>query len=149
MHFPEDMIILEKLDRVKPVTVVYNNLKKKKYFVKRFTVGVTKGTQNYIEKSKDIITELVLTDWKPVIELVYRDKSIETKKIDLSSFISIKGLKAKGNQLEHKEIKLINKLDPIHYEPPVNDLNDIEVVDEKIDSNLDSDEVSAQTKLDF
>ena len=78
-----------------------------------------------------------------------KENSGPTKKIDLSSFISIKGLKAKGNQLEHKEIKLINKLDPIHYEPPVNDLNDIEVVDEKIDSNLDSDEVSAQTKLDF
>ena len=24
MHFPEDMIILEKLDRVKPVTIIYN-----------------------------------------------------------------------------------------------------------------------------
>ena len=149
MHFPEDMIILEKLDRVKPVTVVYNNLKKKKYFVKRFTVGLTKGTQNYIEKSKDLVTELVLTDWKPVIEIVYRDKSIETKKIDLSNFISVKGLKAKGNQLEHKEIKLINKLDPIPYEPPLNDLNDIEVVDEKIDSNFNDDEASTQTKLDF
>ena len=149
MHFPEDMIILEKLDRVKPVTVVYNNLKKKKYFVKRFTVGLTKGTQNYIEKSKDLVTELVLTDWKPVIEIVYRDKSIETKKIDLSNFISVKGLKAKGNQLEQKEIKLINKLDPIPYEPPLNDLNDIEVVDEKIDSNFNDDEVSTQTKLDF
>ena len=149
MHFPEDMIILEKLDRVKPVTVVYNNLKKKKYFVKRFTIGLTKGTQNYIEKSKDLVTELVLTDWKPVIEIVYRDKSIETKKIDLSNFISVKGLKAKGNQLEHKEIKLINKLDPIPYEPPLNDLNDIEVVDEKIDSNFNDDEVSTQTKLDF
>ena len=149
MHFPEDMIILEKLDRVKPVTVVYNNLKKKKYFVKRFTVGLTKGTQNYIEKSKDLVTELVLTDWKPLIEIVYRDKSIEPKKIDLSNFISVKGLKAKGNQLEHKEIKLINKLDPIPYEPPLNDLNDIEVVDEKIDSNFNDDEVSNQTKLDF
>ena len=149
MHFPEDMIILEKLDRVKPVTVVYNNLKKKKYFVKRFTIGLTKGTQNYIEKSKDLETELVLTDWKPVIEIVYRDKSIETKKIDLSNFISVKGLKAKGNQLENKEIKLINKLDPIPYEPPLNDLNNIEVVDEKIDSNFNDDEVNTQTKLDF
>ena len=149
MHFPEDMIILEKLDRVKPVTVVYNNLKKKKYFVKRFTIGLTKGTQNYIEKSKDLVTELVLTDWKPLIEIVYKDKSIEPKKIDLSNFISVKGLKAKGNQLEQKEIKLINKLDPIPYEPPLNDLNDIEVVDEKIDSNFNDDEASTQTKLDF
>jgi len=149
MHFPEDMIILEKLDRVKPVTIIYNNLKKKKYFIKRFIIGVTKGTQNYIEKSKDIITEIVLTDWKPMIEIVYKDKSIESKKIDISSYIAVKGLKAKGNQLDQKEIKLINKLDPIPYHPPVNDLNNIEVVDEKIDSNEDNDGSNNQTKLDF
>ena len=149
MHFPEDMIIMEKLDRVKPFTIIYNNLKKKKYFIKRFIVGVTKGTQNYIEKSKDIITEIVLTDWKPMIEIVYKDKSIESKKIDISSYIAVKGLKAKGNQLDQKEIKLINKLDPIPYHPPVNDLNNIEVVDEKIDSNEDNDGSNNQTKLDF
>ena len=149
MHFPEDMIILEKLDRVKPVTIIYNNLKKKKYFIKRFIIGVTKGTQNYIEKSKDIITEIVLTDWKPMIEIVYKNKSIESKKIDISSYIAVKGLKAKGNQLDQKEIKLINKLEPIPYQPPVNDLNNIEVIDEKIDLNEDTDEVNNQTKLDF
>ena len=149
MHFPEDMIIMEKLDRVKPFTIIYNNLKKKKYFIKRFIIGVTKGIQNYIEKSKDIITEIVLTDWKPMIEIVYKDKSIESKKIDISSYIAIKGLKAKGNQLDQKEIKLINKLDPIPYQPPVNDLNNIEVVDEKIDSNEDNNGSNNQTKLDF
>ena len=149
MHFPEDMIIMEKLDRVKPFTIIYNNLKKKKYFIKRFIIGVTKGTQNYIEKSKDIITEIVLTDWKPMIQIVYKDKSIESKKIDISSYIAVKGLKAKGNQLDKKEIKLINKLDPIPYQPPVNDLNNIEVVDEKIDSNEDNDGSNNQTKLDF
>ncbi|MFL2592199.1 MAG: DNA gyrase/topoisomerase IV subunit A [Flavobacteriaceae bacterium] len=149
MHFPEDMIILEKLDRVKPVTIIYNNLKKKKYFIKRFIIGVTKGTQNYIEKSKDIITEIVLTDWKPMIEIVYKDKLIESKKIDISSYIAVKGLKAKGNQLDQKEIKLINKLDPIPYQPPVNDLNNIEVVDEKIDSNEDNNGSNNQTKIDF
>ena len=149
MHFPEDMIIMEKLDRVKPFTIIYNNLKKKKYFIKRFIIGVTKGTQNYIEKSKDIITEIVLTDWKPMIEIVFKDKSMESKKIDISSYIAVKGLKAKGNQLDQKEIKLINKLDPIPYQPPVNDLNNIEVVDEKIDSNEDNDRSNNQTKLDF
>ena len=149
MHFPEDMIIMEKLDRVKPFTIIYNNLKKKKYFIKRFIIGVTKGTQNYIEKSKDIITEIVLTDWKPMIEIVYKNKSIESKKIDISSYIAVKGLKAKGNQLDQKEIKLINKLEPIPYQPPVNDLNNIEVVDEKIDLNEDTDEVNNQTKLEF
>ena len=75
--------------------------------------------------------------------------SIECKKIDISSYIAVKGLKAKGNQLDQKEIKLINKLDPIPYQPPVNDLNNIEVVDEKIDSNEDNDGSNNQTKLDF
>ena len=76
-------------------------------------------------------------------------QKIESKKIDISSYIAVKGLKAKGNQLDQKEIKLINKLDPIPYQPPVNDLNNIEVVDEKIDSNEDNDGSNNQTKLDF
>ena len=48
MHFPEDMIILEKADRAKPISIAYFNKKKKKYFVKRFVLGLLKGNQSFI-----------------------------------------------------------------------------------------------------
>ena len=152
MHFPEDMIILEKADRSKPISVVYFNKKKKKYYVKRFLLGVLKGTQNFIDDSKYNTVEIVSYDWKPVIEVVTKSKKeIEKNNINLFEFISVKGIKALGNQLVSKEVKEINLLDPIPYEPEIKELNQIEVIDEQIDNddNISNEGESSQIELDF
>ena len=152
MHFPEDMIILEKADRSKPISVVYFNKKKKKYYVKRFLLGVLKGTQNFIDDSKNSTVEIVSYDWKPVIEVITKSKKeIEKNNINLFEFISVKGIKALGNQLVSKEVKEINLLDPIPYEPEVKELNQIEVIDEQIDNddNISNEGESSQIELDF
>ena len=152
MHFPEDMIILEKADRSKPISVVYFNKKKKKYYVKRFLLGVLKGTQNFIDDSKNSTVEIVSYDWKPVIEVVTKsNKEIEKNNINLFEFISVKGIKALGNQLVSKEVKEINLLDPIPYEPEIKELNQIEVIDEQIDNddNISNEGESSQIELDF
>ena len=152
MHFPEDMIILEKADRSKPISVVYFNKKKKKYYVKRFLLGVLKGTQNFIDDSKNSTVEIVSYDWKPVIEIITKSKKeIEKNNINLYEFISVKGIKALGNQLVSKEVKEINLLDPIPYEPEIKELNQIEVIDEQIDNddNISNEGESSQIELDF
>ena len=152
MHFPEDMIILEKADRSKPISVVYFNKKKKKYYVKRFLLGVLKGTQNFIDDSKNSTVEIVSYDWKPVIEIITKSKKeIEKNNINLFEFISVKGIKALGNQLVSKEVKEINLLDPIPYEPEIKELNQIEVIDEQIDNddNISNEGESSQIELDF
>ena len=152
MHFPEDMIILEKADRSKPISVVYFNKKKKKYYVKRFLLGVLKGTQNFIDDSKNSTVEIVSYDWKPVIEIITKSKKeIEKNNINLFEFISVKGIKALGNQLVSKEVKEINLLDPIPYEPEIKELNQIEVIDEQIDNddNISSEGENSQIELDF
>ena len=152
MHFPEDMIILEKADRSKPISVVYFNKKKKKYYVKRFLLGVLKGTQNFIDDSKNSTVEIVSYDWKPVIEVITKSKKeIEKNNINLFEFISVKGIKALGNQLVSKEVKEINLLDPIPYEPEIKELNQIEVIDEQIDNddNISNEGERSQIELDF
>ena len=152
MHFPEDMIILEKADRSKPISVVYFNKKKKKYYVKRFLLGVLKGTQNFIDDSKNSTVEIVSYDWKPVIEVITKSKKeIERNNINLFEFISVKGIKALGNQLVSKEVKEINLLDPIPYEPEIKELNQIEVIDEQVDNddNISNEGESSQIELDF
>ena len=61
-----------------------------------------------------------------------------------------------GNQLTNKEVKEINLLDPIPYEPEIVELNEIEVIDEDEDvvvdnesgANDDSPE-NNQIELDF
>ena len=152
MHFPEDMIILEKADRSKPISVVYFNKKKKKYYVKRFLLGVLKGAQNFIDDSKNSTVEIVSYDWKPVIEVITKSKKeIEKNNINLFEFISVKGIKALGNQLVSKEVKEINLLDPIPYEPEIKELNQIEVIDEQIDNddNISNEGETSQIELDF
>ena len=157
MHFPEDMIILEKADRAKPISIAYFNKKKKKYFVKRFILGLLKGNQSFINDPKNDTVEIVSTDWKPVVEVVTKTKKLTDKyNVNLFDFISVKGVKALGNQLTKKEVKEINLLDPIPYEPEIVELNDIEVInddedvldDNESDSQLNSPD-NNQIELDF
>ena len=157
MHFPEDMIILEKADRSKPITVAYYNKSKKKYFVKRFILGLLKGNQSFVNDAKNDNVEIISTDWKPVIEVVTKNKKLIDKfSVNLFDFISVKGIKAIGNQLTNKDVKEINILDSIPYEPETVELNEIEVID-AIDNNdgeinLESDNDNAennQIELDF
>ena len=157
MHFPEDMIILEKADRAKPISVAYFNKKKKKYFVKRFILGLLKGKQSFISNHKDDVVEIVSTDWKPLIEVVTKNKKIVDKyNLNLFEFISVKGIKAIGNQLTNKEVKEINLLEPIPYEPEIVELEDIEVIDadEQLDGgdrpmNENESSENNQIELDF
>ncbi len=157
MHFPDDMIILEKADRAKPISVAYFNKKKKKYFVKRFILGLLKGKQSFISNQKDDVVEIVSTDWKPLIEVVIKNKKIVDRyNLNLFEFISVKGIKAIGNQLTNKEVKEINLLEPIPYEPETVELKDIEVIDanEQIDEgdrsiNEKESSENNQIELDF
>ena len=152
MHFPDDMIILEKADRSRPISVVYFNTKKNIYFIKRFVLGVLKGEQKYVDISRNIQVELVSTDWKPVIELVVKNgKELTRDKVNVFDFISVKGIKAIGNQLSKKQLKEINLLDPIPYEPEIKELNEIEVVDEQDDDHGDDSNENGQSqiKLEF
>ena len=152
MHFPDDMIILEKADRSRPISVVYFNSKKNIYFIKRFTLGLLKGEQKYVDVSKNIQVELVSTDWKPVIELVIKNgKVLNRDQINVFDFINIKGIKAIGNQLSKKQLKEINLLDPIPYEPEIKELNEIEVVDDSYDDIDDNstENGESQIRIDF
>ena len=156
MHFPDEMIILEKLDRIKPVSVVYFNSAKKMFYIKRFEIGILKGDQKYVEIAKNIQVEMVSTDWKPVIELVFKgNKPLEKENINVDEFIAVKGIKAIGNQLSRKEIKEINILESIPFTPEKKELekkeiNEIEVVQENIqnEENIEDDSGS-QASFDF
>ena len=74
--------------------------------------------------------EIVLTDYRPMAEVVLNGKSKEKIIINLEEFISVKGIKAIGNQLTADKIKQVNTLESLPYEPP--QVEELEVVDEEI-----------------
>ena len=121
MHFPEDMIIFEKWITEKPISAIYFDGNKDRYFVKRFLAGSQKVEQQFIPTGSKIQLEMVSSDWKPVIETIFSKTSKGTKDNliqNIEELISIKGIKAQGNQLSSNKIKNINLLDPIPYTPP-------------------------------
>ena len=141
-HFNDDMIVLEKWIPKKPLSVVYFDGKKEKYFAKRFFVENENKEELFISSNKGSFLELISSDWKPVIEVVFnkvRNKEQrESLKIIFDEFITIKGIKAQGNQLSSFKIKQVNPLKPIEYVPPIETpANEIEVIDEHIvDENI-------------
>ena len=159
MHFPEDMIILEKWTSDKPISAIYFDGNKERYFVKRFLAGIQKVDQQFIPAGSKNQLEMVSSDWKPVIEVTFSktSKGLKDNLIqNIEDLISVKGIKAIGNQLTPFKVKNINLLDPIPYEPPKKTpFMDLEVKDEEsieseaqIDEELQSNQ-EGQTELEF
>ncbi len=135
-HFEEDMIVLEKWNPLKPISAVYFDGEKERYYVKRFLIENENKEEVFITEHPKTVLELVSTDWRPVIEIeFYKPRGKEAKpnqEVSLEDFIAIKGIKALGNQLTSEKVKHINVLEPLPYEEPEKpETNAIEVVDEE------------------
>lgn len=143
-HFDEDMVVLEKWIPKKPVSAIYYDGEKEKYFIKRFLIENENKEEIFITEHPKSQLEIVSTDYRPVAEVIFaKIKGIqkENQTIDLEAFISVKGIKAIGNQLTGDKLKQVNLLEPLPYEPPVEEIpEEIEVIDEDLgDVQLDDD----------
>ena len=156
-RFTEDMIVLEKWLPKKPISAIYFDGKKEKYFLKRFLIENENKEHTFISSNKNSFLEIVCTDWKPVIELVYNKERNKEQRpntsIDIEEFISIKGIKAQGNQLTGYKIKQINILESKEHIPPIEvSANEIEVIDEneikeEVNDSSENDTDKGQTTL--
>ena len=158
MHFPEHMVSLEKWIPEKPISAIYFNGAKDRYFIKRFTAGSQNTDQKFIPDGSKVQLEMISTEWKPVIEITFSKsgKNIRDNEIKhIQEIISVKGIKAIGNQLSSYKIKNIDQLEPLEYTPPEKlGLNELEVKSEEISKNdveIESNNKASdgQTELEF
>jgi len=158
MHFPEHMVSLEKWIPEKPISAIYFNGAKDRYFIKRFTAGSQNTDQKFIPDGSKVQLEMISTEWKPVIEITFSKsgKNIRNNEIKhIEEIISVKGIKAIGNQLSSYKIKNIDQLEPLDYTPPEKlGLNELEVKSEEISKNnveieLNNKVSDGQTELEF
>ena len=121
-HFDEDMVILEKWIPKKPISAIYYDGEKERYYIKRFLVETENKEESFITEHPNSQLEIVATDYRPVAELIFpKIKGVqkETMTVDIESFIAIKGFKALGNQLTTDKLKQVNLLEPLPYDIPV------------------------------
>ncbi|WP_407484206.1 DNA gyrase/topoisomerase IV subunit A [Elizabethkingia meningoseptica] len=136
-RFDDEYLILEKWKPQQPVSCIYYDGEKERYFIKRFLLENTNNPQAFFlsEHAKSFV-EWVSTDKNASAELIFskekgKDKDPETILVD--EFITVKGIKALGNQLSKDKIRSINISIP---EPEEEE----EIIEEIEDNNEDFDD---------
>ncbi|RTZ01894.1 DNA gyrase/topoisomerase IV subunit A [Flavobacterium sp. RSP49] len=120
-HFDEDMVVLEKWIPKKPISAIYYDGEKERYYIKRFLVETENKEESFITEHTNSHLEIVSTEYRPVAELVFtKVKGVQKENItvNIESFIALKGFKALGNQLTADKLKQVNLLDSLPYEAP-------------------------------
>ena len=160
-HFDEDMILIQKWNPNRPVSVVYYDGNKQQFFIKRFLVEGTDKKISFITDHSDSFMEFAVTDQFPMVQLTFTKqkdgKQRGNEQVNLSEFISVKGYKALGNRLSQNKIKNIDLLEPLEEIVEEGEVEDVEMDDiiEKdtsetneitLDISADDKEISASDK---
>ena len=132
MHFDKDMIVLEKWKPKKPISAIYFDGEKERYYVKRFLIETTEKEEYFISEHPKAQLEIVATDYRPIAEVIFSKRSLEKEKVNFEDFIAIKGIKAQGNQLTTEKIKQVNLFESLPFEEQEEEvLEEIEVIGEE------------------
>ena len=130
-HFPEDILLLEKFNHRKIMSVVYWDNEQQFYYVKRFQIDedtAVNKPQNFIGETSD--NKLISITWVhyPRLELEFGGKNSdrENEIVEVAEFISIKSYKAKGKRLTNFEVKKVKEIEPVvkdedEHEPPLDE----------------------------
>jgi topoisomerase-4 subunit A len=154
MRFDDDMIILEKWDRKKPLSAIYWDGEKEVFYVKRFLIENPDKDELVISDHPKSYLEKLFTDHRPMAEVVFvKERGKDRKpnaKLNLEEFIAVKGISAQGNRLTPDKVKEINALDSLPYEEPEPvRAEEIDVVDEEaVTSEETSEEKKSPAKKD-
>jgi topoisomerase-4 subunit A len=141
-HFDDNMIVLEKWIPNKPISAIYFDGDKERYYVKRFMIDNPNKEELFISEHPKSQLELVATDFRPMAEVVFSKRSLDNMEINLEDFIAIKGIKSLGNQLTTEKIKQVNLLESLPYEAP--EIEQVEVVEEE---TIESNEVELELEI--
>lgn len=111
-RFEDDYLILEKWKPEQPLTAIYFDGEKQIYFIKRFLLENTTNVQQFMpsDHPKSFIENVIVSN-DATLELIFakeKDKQKDPETINIDEFISVKGIKAIGNQLTKNKVKTIN-----------------------------------------
>ncbi len=158
-HFDEDMIVLEKWIPNKPISAIYFDGAKEKYYVKRFLIENENREDVFISEHASSTLEIVSTDWRPVAKVSFaKDRGKDRREdqiVDFEQFISVKGVSALGNQLTKLKVNQIDLMESLPYdEPKETPADDMQVVDEEVvtkeetNSTLEPTEATEDSNID-
>lgn len=120
-HFDDSLVIIQKYNPKKPVTVIYQNLKEDKIYMKRFLLELTDKNMEFVAEDKNLKILHILYDYLPQIKVDYYIKNkedIENAFIACDEFVELMSIKARGKRINNGTIKKISVLEPLPFEEP-------------------------------
>lgn len=141
-HFDADTILIAKLDKQKPLTVVYWEGEKKKYYIKRFLPEESEKKNLIISETPGSVLETVSDDDFVMAEVKFRQekgKEQPVELIDVTQEVPVMGIKAQGKPVNLNKVKEIKLLpDPNR---PTGDLIALAAAEEE-ENGMEESEVS-------
>jgi topoisomerase-4 subunit A len=135
-HFDDDLLVIEKFNPLKPISVIYLDNESNRYFVKRFVIEQTEKRISFLEDQPNASLIYVSTDWKPLVGVKFDNKAMKNPlddcEVSLCDFVEIMKYKAKGKRLSLNVIKSIEPLPPLPYQEAV-----VEQDNDDLDSDID------------
>ena len=115
-HFGPDILVIEKFNPKKVLSVVYFDAEQQFYYVKRFEIDEPEGKLiRFIGDHPD--NKLVSITWVhyPRLEITFGGKNEERENeiIEVAEFIGVKSWKAKGKRLTNYEVQNITEIEPV------------------------------------
>ena len=147
LHFEENLLHIEKWIPNKPITAIYFDPEKNRYFIKRFLIEDENKEDSFIKEGGKLT--YCSFEWRPVLEVQFEKprgkEAVSPLIVNAEEFIAIKGFKALGNQLTDNKLKTVVLKEKLPYTPPEEErIEEIEVTEEE---TLKAD--SPQTRLDI
>ena len=149
LHFDDNIYHIEKWNPKKPLTAIYFDPDKQRYFIKRFVIENSDKEDSFIKENGKLV--YFITEWRPVFKIIFekpRGKDhLKPLEINAEEFISVKGFKAFGNQITSYKIKKVEVKEVLEYkEDEIENPLEIEVKQNEIVSGTDD---HNQVKIDF
>jgi topoisomerase-4 subunit A len=124
-HFAEDMLLIEKFNPKKIISVIYFESSNEMFYLKRFQAETENNINRQIEFIGDNPENYMVSfsiDWLPQVKVIFNaeanKKEIPDLIINVEEFIGIKSPKAKGKRITAKATKHIKFIEPLPYEEP-------------------------------
>lgn len=115
-RFDDEYLILEKWNPDQPITCIYFDGEKQIYFIKRFLLDNNTNVQHFMpsDHPKSFVENIIVSNNATAEINFAKVKGVEKEQeiINIDEFISVKGIKAIGNQFIKDKVKSINIIIP-------------------------------------
>ncbi len=118
-HFAADLLIVEKFNPKKSITVIYLNQEDDKVYMKRFIPDIKDKMTEVVTNAEKYKVLFLSYDHLPQVQLIsYLKKKTETESLILNcaEFVEVMSPKARGKRINVGTVTQVNVLDSFPYE---------------------------------